>query len=429
MTIFESPANSSSFQKFIKESFTYSLTKIIPGLLGFLAIIIFLRYLGTEEYGLYSLLLILIQMSSFFCFGWLRQALLRSYSLLVEKPVFTGIILSGLVIAVILNGCILYLFKIAQFPTAFSFIPVVFLAISMGLVSLSEVLFMAQENPGKVVQLTTLLALLNILIPFLMIFLYQASFINIIIGLAVSYSITALIFLFIQFTKENSVMKLILPTKSHFSQLQPLFQFGWPLSLWYVSSLALRFLDRYFIEYFLDTSLMGSYAGLSEIIMKFLSILVFPITLAAHPKIMNLWNEGKFHNALYYLRMAIGTQCIIFILMTVIFLLFKSELFHVIFKLFPDLNPEIISISFPLFLGGFLWQIALLIQKPLEIRKMSILMLIFILLALGINIIGNTVFLPKYGVSATAWTLVATGIVYILLNISASFKFVLNQLK
>jgi O-antigen/teichoic acid export membrane protein len=76
----EKQQNRLQLLQFIKESFTYSLTKIIPGILGFFSVIIFLRLLGPEEYGLYSMLFLLVQISSFFCFGWFRQALLRYYS-------------------------------------------------------------------------------------------------------------------------------------------------------------------------------------------------------------------------------------------------------------------------------------------------------------------------------------------------------------
>ena len=35
----------------IKDSFKYSVTKIIPGIMGLLAVIVFIRMIGAEEYG------------------------------------------------------------------------------------------------------------------------------------------------------------------------------------------------------------------------------------------------------------------------------------------------------------------------------------------------------------------------------------------
>ena len=45
----EKQQNKIQLHQFIKESFTYGLTKIIPVILQFGAIVIFLRYLGTVE--------------------------------------------------------------------------------------------------------------------------------------------------------------------------------------------------------------------------------------------------------------------------------------------------------------------------------------------------------------------------------------------
>ena len=50
-------------------------------------------------------------------------------------------------------------------------------------------------------------------------------------------------------------------------------------------------------------------------------------------------------------------------------------------------------------------------------------MLIFMLVAVGINIIGNITFLPKIGAVATAYTLIASAIGYNLMVILASRNF------
>ena len=39
----------------IKDSLKYSVTKIIPGVMGLIAIIVFIRMIGAEEYGKYSI--------------------------------------------------------------------------------------------------------------------------------------------------------------------------------------------------------------------------------------------------------------------------------------------------------------------------------------------------------------------------------------
>ena len=171
---------------------------------------------------------------------------------------------------------------------------------------------------------------------------------------------------------------------------------------------------------------MGSYAGVSEIIIKIFTVLLFPIVLALHPRIMNLWNKQKFKHAFTLLRTAMIIQFLLFMGILVFYLVFKENIVPILFKLIPELDPEMSHIIFPVIMGGFLWQFALLVQKPLEINEKPRIMLLFMIIALVFNIAGNILFIPKFGIIATAWTLVATGSIYIILNLIASFKFLLN---
>ena len=71
------------------------------------------------------------------------------------------------------------------------------------------------------------------------------------------------------------------------------FNYGAPLSLWFGIQLSLNFSDRFFIEQFYGPQLMGSFAGFSEFIIRVFSIIIFPVTLAIHPKVMNQWNRNQ----------------------------------------------------------------------------------------------------------------------------------------
>jgi len=419
----EKQQNRLQLLQFIKESFTYSLTKIIPGILGFFSVIIFLRLLGPEEYGLYSMLFLLVQISSFFCFGWFRQALLRYYSRLSSNTDLSSIMSSALLITISLNILFLAVFYFVQFPIPFPFVSIILLAISISLFTLSAIIYMAQEKPAKVVQLTVLQSILAIALPFAFIHFVSPTHIQLINGLVLAYGITALIFLYQQLRHHQPVLHWVWPRFASLKQLQPLLQFGWPLSFWYAGSTGLRFLDRFFIEHYLDSAVMGSYAGFTEMITRFFTVLLFPVTLALHPRIMNLWNEKKYSNAIHLLKTGLITQSGLFLIVLLIYVVFKDQWLLLLFAVFPDLDSALINIIIPIMFGGFLWQFALLVHKPLEVREKSKLMLIFIFLSIAVNIIGNMVFLPKVGVIATAYTMVVSGGVYLLFTMLASSRF------
>ena len=65
----------------LKDTIFYALSKSIPGLIGFSAIIIFMNILGAEKYGEYSLIISRCNLIVALSFGWLNQAKLRYYSI------------------------------------------------------------------------------------------------------------------------------------------------------------------------------------------------------------------------------------------------------------------------------------------------------------------------------------------------------------
>ena len=88
----------------------------------------------------------------------------------------------------------------------------------------------------------------------------------------------------------------------------------------------------------------------------------------------------------------------------------------------PDLNVTYSFLLMPILAGGFLWQFALLCHKPLEMDQRTKLMLLLMLAALCVNLIGNIVYLPHYGIIATAYTYIASATVYIITTIYFSWE-------
>ena len=103
--------------------------------------------------------------------------------------------------------------------------------------------------------------------------------------------------------------------------------------------------------------------------------------------------------------------------------IFFEELSNSLLWLFSDLNPQYFHLLIPLLIGGFIWQFALLIHKPIELNKNTYLMLISIVIALIVNLIGNIVFLPRYGLIATAYTFILSGTVYVISSTIISISF------
>ena len=69
--------------------------------------------------------------------------------------------------------------------------------------------------------------------------------------------------------------------------------YGVPVSLWSSSSTVITFLDRYFISIYLDDVQLGQYSGMNELSLRIFSLIIFPYTMALHPRLTNLWNSNK----------------------------------------------------------------------------------------------------------------------------------------
>lgn len=413
------PRKQSLYRQLIGDSFFYLLTKIIPGITGLLSVIVFIRWVGPDGYGQFTLLLSFIMAAGALSSGWLNQAILRYFSQDENKGEFPVAIFRGILISFLLGFIILLVgFQFFLDLDIIAFVIAYISLISIILFRLRSVLLQAGLKAKKVTQITAVQAILGLIIP--LIFLIRINhYLAIIAGISLAYLLIGYksIFSFNKFST-NSI------TSSN-NVLSKYYNFGIPLSFRISLGLFISFLDRWFIMFFLNDSITGLYAGYSEIIIKVFSIILFPITLAIHPRVTKLWNEGERKKSIQLVKKGIGIQSGIFLLAFVIFILFEKQFFNLSLILIPELSSEFLSLGIPIFISGFLWQISLLVHKPLELTEKPLKMVWAIIAALVVAVVGNIIFLPRIGVIATAYSSIASASVYIIIII----LFVLNKRK
>jgi len=395
-----------------KDSLTYALTKALPGITGFFSVILLFRWVGPSEYGHFSLLFTFANMCAAFSFGWLNQSILRYYSTFQEKQTFYNIVNKGLIISTICSGVLILILQAFSFPQDTSVIMLIILTVMIGGFSFSCIYFQADQQPFTVLKLTSFQAILAIGIPMVFILFFHVGFTSIIWGVVLAYALP-----FVWVINNFDTGKISKKNKIDLRHLSYLFKYGWPLSFWFVANISLRFLDRFFIEKYFDSSLMGSYASFTELMTRIFSLILFPITMALHPRIMNLWNNNKRAEAANAFKKGIKFQLFIFVTFLLTFYVFKQPIFNFILLLIPEIDLSLKFLLLPVFIGGFLWQFALLIHKPLEINEKSGTMLLCMLISVLINMVGNIIFLPKYGIIVTAYTTIISGLSYIICTI------------
>ena len=401
----------------IKDSLKYSVTKLIPGAMGLIAVIIFIRMIGVEEYGKYSVQLSFLMASSAFTVGWLNQSTLRYYSKYQNDQQLPQIFFIGLVFSLLLGSLILVIGSLVtvhnqKFPLT-SIGLALFLALCF-FQFLSAVL-RSQLRPNIVIIVTALQSILGLVLPLLLLWALSPNHKYLLLGLSGSYIALPLVFLALKIDRFKIFWPIAHDGKHHFKLiLSEFFRYGFPLSLWFGISLSLPFFDRFFIEYFYNFEVTGIYASFTDLVIRIFSILVFPLTLAAHPRIMSAWNNNNQSAAFTIWRKALQYQLGIFIILMAIVIIFTDQIFSLLMVALPELNISYSHLLIPILIGGFLWQFALLCHKPLEMDQRTKLMAVLMLAALCVNLVGNIIYLPQYGVIATAYTYMASALVYII---------------
>ena len=409
----------------VKDSFKYAVTKLIPGLMGLMTIIVFIRMIGPEEYGKYSIQLSFLMAISAFSIGWLNQSTLRYYSRYQTAALLSRVFGLGILVSILFGLVVLGIasrYSIFDSLTGSESLIGFILFVALCAFQFLSTLFRAQLKPINVIIITTVQSILGLLIPIILLSMFEQSHRFLLIGLAMSYCTPPIIFFFVNINrvkkfwfKENSIHK-----SRHI--LVEFLKYGTPLSLWFALSLSLALLDRFFIKYYFEYETTGIYASFTDLVVRVFSILLFPLTLAVHPRIMSAWNTNKQSAAIALWWKALQYQLGIFIVLMAVVYIFTDNIFNLLMVILPDLNVSYSFLLMPILAGGFLWQFALLCHKPLEMDQRTKLMALLMLAALCVNLIGNIVYLPHYGIIATAYTYIASATVYIITTIYFSWE-------
>ncbi len=401
-----------------KDVVIYFLGKIIPALVNLLIIILGVRFLGEEQYGRYSLIFYGTVLVSNICFTWIQQSMIRFLSFYKEKPslvlsrfllltlfsVFTG---AGLMFFV----CLLY-FKLSLHE-----ILIVVFYTSMYIFFLFRLaLYQAFMRPLKYASYEGAYNILLLL--FLLGFIYLIalkSYLILFISMGSALFLTEVFhFLFLPDGKYKLDL-LHLRWSKRFSK--KIMDYGFTLTVWIAISTIMMMADRYIIKEFDNYSAVGIYSAMKDLITKISTFAILPIFLAYNAKINDAWNSGNKTKANTLIREALKIEFLVFLMVSLIFFLFRDFLFTHILHLRSD---GLFFSSVFLILSSFLWQAAMIIHKPFELLLKQKTMVILILISLFANISLNLIFVPRYGFQAAAVSSLVSVCLYIMLNLFLS---------
>lgn len=392
----------SPIKKIIKDTRYYGPAKIIPGFLGFLAVIIYTRVLTPKEYGLYVLAITTISIVVTLSFGWLSKSILRYFEEYRQNEHLSEFIstivnsLIGIVLILLVfwySGIVLLRGRLD--PNLIGLLKIGGLVIltQAGYTITLSIRQAAQEG-FKYALYSILNALAQLLIAVSFLYFFHTGSRGILLGMVIS---AGSILLWNNFSFYIRWQIKI----SYFSRglFKSLVKYGFPLIGVSVASLILASSDKYMVRYFLTAKDTGVYSAgytISNAIVQFPAMILL---LAAYPIIIETFEKKEEREtslllnkilAVYFIGLAPVIFGITALSENIAILL--GESFRKSYVIFPWIAA-----------GAFCLGLTQYFHKPFELKKKTKDLFYLVLFTSILNIILNLFFIPKFGILGAAY--------------------------
>ena len=407
----------------IWDSLSYFASKVVPGFMGLISVPVFIRMIGLDQYGRFAVAVPILLAVGGASSGWLAQGILRFHPVAGDSRgrefVFDRAVKVSTLATVLVTFVVLALVLVVLHPSLFTALVSLAFCFSFVMYTVTLARFQARLQPIIVLRREIIRSVGSFVIPVALILIMgRRQFELVLLGQAIAYSIAFLLrSRWLGHTGEpaGDICDALSPEAATASEtIRQLWRFGWAVGLWLLLSQGLPVIDRWTIQKFASYSSAGVYASLYEVAIRSFSFLVFPLTQAAHPRIMRAWNEGEFAASYGIIRYSVRTQLVIFAAA------FGCVFFaaHRITRLILGFDDPIAARMLPvLFVGGFLWQLALLLHKPLEIEQRTGAMLGAMAAVVALNVAACFQFIPRFGYPAAGYILALSACSYIALTL------------
>lgn len=348
----------------------YMLGAIIPGISNFLIILVLKRFLTPYDFGFYSLRMGLALMLSIAGVGWLTLSIVRFLAIqrdnrlqLLKTCLILGLMVL-LTIALVSAGIFHFSINDTLINSMLLGMAVISAGIQLIMVAFTQANFNSRVYfMGEILRTLTYLGL-----AYTVVILFNKNPIPLV---WCSYIISNLLGIFFLFSKNQiSIKQLIAIDISHSlkKDLKLLFQYGSPLAIWFILLNAMNYIEKPLLTFYTgDYEKVGEFQAMFDIILRGSNIFLLPVSYAIFPHITVAYEQNDLRKTGNLLKKVILLELLALVLA---FLLFGFAGFDILVTFFktPNMNEYYIA-GFVMVANAFIWQIAVIVHKPLELNK------------------------------------------------------------
>ncbi len=379
------------FVKFRKDYFNYLLSVILPALISGTSIPVFKHLLGAKGYGIFSIWFNAILIITAILSGWITQSIILFYHKSLDKRLFSkgALMLSirtQMVFFIPVLLVVWYITKDFLFAFLCSMVLLV-TAIQFCILPVIQSSFQSKKIIfSEIIRVVSYMVCAVLFVKFSGLSYLYSLFIAVIFSYFFS--------LFYLMKQAGKFFRIQQDTNNYDAKplhlFKGFFNYGAPLSLWFVFAYLLSYVDKLFMLHKFGGEVQGNYQAIFDMISKSLVLIISPIVTSLFPILTSAYASGNKVEIKFFLKKIILYEIGGFLIVSILYWLFGANLLLFILKTPNTANFRLMG--FIVICGTFTWQIAILVQKRFELKLKSLFMLAMVAIALATQVIFYLIF-------------------------------------
>ena len=396
---------------FFYDTLKYIPIKIMPAFSGILTVFFLTKkgLLDLPSYVDYTFIIAALLICSQIVGGWVNSSVIYYYTGYEhdsDREDFAVNISYLQLFFLWLGGVVLFsviMFTLQSFVVALFTVGILFLQTFL---TFNYSFFQAKRDIKSQVNATFLQALLQIAGVIGCYYFFKGSVGYVFFFLFLSYLITGVYMI----VMKKNVMHLKPGADVNIDICKKILAYGLPICLWFFSTQLYQIGDRILFKYFNLTYHVGNYVSFRDLSVGLSGFIAMPLLFASHPIIIQLSKNPENKSVIEkLLRRNIGILSAVFLPVMIITYFYGDFLIQYIVGKQYVLKPALmVAVLFTILLGV----IAIYLQKGIEAKGNTMLMLKISMITAVFSIVLNLVFIKTYGVVSAIYISLLSHIVY-----------------